>query len=466
MANKRYGVYPELPSHGDFVSFGEEGGSQRQWVLVGELAEYGRRHLVHFDVSKEKVISIVGRRGQGKSYTLGAIAEGLSTKVDSPISNILRNRAIILFDPLNVFQWTYVSLQESAEASAELRAQAALRSKWDIPAIPLNVQVWVPSGYRSPLYPSHYRDLCLGVSDFTLDDWGALTGFNVVTDVRGQYLAELYYKVAEIGWEDLKGITHPAKPQYIIDDLVECSLYDLDSSLGLFRDDTVRAVRQRISSYSRHPIFASLGTPLSDILRPGMLSIVLLNRLPEDLRTVFVGVLARRILANRAEASENAKDLLLNKDMSDEERQEKQLAVAKAVPKTWVIVDEIQTILPAEGKTAATDALIKLVKEGRNFGLSLVAATQQPRAVHPTVMSQTETFFIHKLGSQADIDAVIGNLKCLPPTEIKDESRSLKLHDLIRELPVGYAAVSDVSAPRAFVLQVRPRITAHGGFEA
>lgn len=466
MLRKKWGLFPELPTHGELVRFGGDKSSDRQWILMGELAEYGTRRLVHFDVSKEKVISIVGRRGQGKSYTLGTMAEGLSTTADSPISRIERSRAVILFDPLNVFQWTYVSLEHIGNASGELRNQITLREQWDIPSVPLNVQVWVPSGYRSPLYPSHYRDLSLGVSDFTLDDWSALTGFDVIRDIRGQYLSELYQKVSLLGWQDSDGNEHRAQPEYNIQDLIECSMNDAEGSSGLFRDDTIRAVRQRLTSYSIHPVFSSLGTPLSDILKPGMLSIVLLNRLPDDLRTVFVGVLARRIVAERAEASENAKDLLLNRSMSPEERSAKEEAVSKAIPKTWVIIDEIQTILPSDNKTAATEALVKLVKEGRNFGLSFVATTQQPRAVHPTVMSQSETFFIHKLVSQADIETVVGNLKSLPPDEIKDESRIMKLQDLIRELPVGYVAVSDVDTPRAFVMEVRPRISAHGGFEA
>jgi hypothetical protein len=465
MSAKRYGIFPELPTNAEFFTFGGKSSSD-QWLLVGELAEYGRRRLIHFDITKEKVMCIVGRRGQGKSYTLGTVAEGLSTAVNSLVSHIERNRAIILFDPLNVFQWTYVSLENGEDTSTELQNQINLRDKWKIPSVPLNVKVWVPPGYRSPLYPSHYQDLSLGVSDFTLDDWSALTGFDVIRDVKGQYLSELYQKVSLLGWQEYNGIQHQPQKKYNIQDLLECSTNDIDNSLGIYKDDTRRAVRQRLISYSLHPVFSSLGTPLTELLKPGMLSIVLLNKLPEDLRTVFVGVLARRIVSERSEASENTKDLLLNRHMTIEERSIKEKEISKAIPKTWVIIDEVQTIFPSDTKTAATDALIKLIKEGRNFGLSFVAATQQPRAIHPTVMSQCETFFIHKLVSEADIEAVVGNLKSLPPEEIKDESRSLNLQDLIKELPVGYVAVSDVDTSRAFVMEVRPRITAHGGFEA
>jgi len=463
---KKYGLFPELPTYEGFVCFGHDDKPGDQWILMGELAEYGRRRLVRFDISKEKVVSIVGRRGQGKSYTLGAIVEGLSTASDSTVSHIKRDRAIILFDPLNIFQWTYIPLKKTQSASKEYERQVALLHKWDIPAVPLNVQVWVPAGYRPSLYSPQYRDLYLGVSDFTLDDWAALTDLDVIRDIRGQYLSELYRKVSSSGWRDKEGNTHPPKKQYGIQDMVECSTNDGERDGSFFREDTIRAVVQRLSSYALHPVFSTLGTSLHDMLQPGTLSVVLLNKLPEDSRTVSVAVMVRRIVAERAEASENVKDLLLNPNMSPQERQAKETAVLQAIPKTWVVIDEIQSILPADAKTAATEALVKMIKEGRNFGLSFLATTQQPRAVHHTVMSQTETFFIHRLASQADIDAVLGNLKSPPPEELKDESRTLRFQDLIGELPVGYVAVSDANAPRTFLMEVRPRISAHGGFEA
>lgn len=464
--SKKYGVFPELPTNDQTVTFGSEHGTSAQWILMGELAEYGIRRAVRFDVSKEKVITIVGRRGQGKSYTLGDLVEGLCTKSDSMVSATKRDRAVILFDPLNIFQWSYIPLRETPEPSAEYASQVSRLRKWNIPAVPLDVQVWVPAGYRSQSYPSRYRDLFLSVSDFTLDDWAALTDFDIMRDVRGQYLADLFSKVSKIGWNDKQGNEHMPKAQYDIQDLLECSLNDREQLHGLYKDDTIRAVSQRLASYASHPVFSAHGTQMKELLKPGQLSIILLNRLPEDLRTVFVAVLTRRILAERAEASEIAKDLMLNPDMPSVERSAKQVTLSNAIPKTWVVIDEIQSILPADRKTAATDALVKMVKEGRNFGLSFVGTTQQPRAVHPTVMSQTETFFIHRLVSEGDIDAVMGNLKALSPDEIRDESRNMALNDLIRELPVGYVAVSDAYTMRSFVLEVRPRISAHGGFEA
>jgi len=51
---------------------------------------------------------------------------------------------------------------------------------------------------------------------------------------------------------------------------------------------------------------------------------------------------------------------------------------------TWLAIDEAQNILPSERRTSATDVIVKYVREGRNYGLSFVVATQQPTAIDPT----------------------------------------------------------------------------------
>jgi uncharacterized protein len=464
---KKYGIFPDLPVEDNFVYCGKDGSITEQWILLGELAEYGKRRLVRFDISKEKVISIVGRRGQGKSYTLGSIIEGLCTTRNSDISKVNRDRALLLFDPLNIFQWTYIPLEEkSGNTSDEIKRQISRLNRWQFESVPLSVDIWVPAGYKSSLYPLQYKDLFLGISDFTLDDWAALTGFDLIRDVRGQFLSELINKVSNTGWHDSEGNDYSGRLEYGIPDLIECAENDAEIDTGYYRDDSIRAVLQRLSSFNTYPVFSATGTKLNELLQPGKLSVILLNKLPEDLRTVVVGVMSRQILKDRSEASENIKDLMLNTKLTAKERTEKEIAVSLAIPKTWIIIDEIQTILPVSPKTAATDALIKLVKEGRNFGLSFVCTTQQPKAVHPAVMSQSETFIIHRLISQSDIDAVLTNLKSPIPTEISDEDRKLDLSELIRELSIGNVLISDAFSKRAFTMEVRPRVSAHGGFEA
>jgi len=464
---KRYGLYPELHTEASWFVFGAESGKPEEWLFTGRLTEYGRRYNVKFDVTKEKVIAIFGKRGQGKSYTLGSLIEGMVTeRTPSSISDVKKERAVLLFDTLNIFQWMNIPLVSQGKKYDEIQKQAEVMVGWDISPESLAVDIWVPAGYRYRLTSSKFYDLFLNVADFTIEDWGALLGLDMIRDIKGQFLTEIYQKVVTLGWTDDSSSFHPPNLNYGIQDLIECIENDQERETGIYRSDTRRAILQQLRAYQRHPIFSGEGTPLRDILKPGRIAVILLNRLPEDLRSVLVATLVRRIIQERAEASENIKDLMVNPDLNKGIRRQKEESVKNAISKTWIVVDEAQNVIPSEGKTSATESLIKLVKEGRNFGLSFIVTTQQPRALDINVLSQVETFIIHKLVSQTDIDFVLDNLKCPFPSEIKEQDNILSPRELIRDINVGQAVVSDTNSSRCFVMEIRPRISVHGGFEA
>lgn len=464
---KRYGLFPEMTAQGDWCVCGSDTGEASEWLYLGKLAEYGRRYGVKLDVTREKVIAIVGKRGQGKSYTLGSVIEGLcASERKSPISEITKQRGLLLFDTLNIFQWMNVPVLSAEDQSLEMGRQAAVLRSWELPSVPLDTDVWIPAGYRYRLSSPAFKDLYLNVQDFSLDEWSSLLDLDVVRDIKGQFFTETFQKVVYLGWTDLEGNYHPPDQGYTIADLVNCIQNDEDCALSIYRPDTRRAVLQQLRAYERHPMFAGTGTPLRQLITPGHASVVLLSNLPEDLRGVLVSVIVRRLLKERAEASETAKDLLINPNLTDEERKQKENLVASSVPKVWVVIDEAQNLVPSKGHTSATSSLIKLVKEGRNFGLSFVVTTQQPRSLDHNILSQVETFIVHKLVSQNDIDYILDNLKSPLPTEIKDDNESLSMVQLIRDVGVGQAVVSDTNTRRCFVLDVRPRVSAHGGFEA
>ena len=92
--------------------------------------------------------------------------------------------------------------------------------------------------------------------------------------------------------------------------------------------------------------------------------------------------------------------------------------------------------------------------------------TQQPRALDLNILSQVETFIVHKLVSEADVDYILDNLKSPLPIEIKDDTNTISVRDLIRDIGVGQVVVSDTNTSRCFVMEVRARVSVHGGFEA
>jgi len=129
-----------------------------------------------------------------------------------------------------------------------------------------------------------------------------------------------------------------------------------------------------------------------------------------------------------------------------------------------VVIDEAQNALPSERRTTATDMLIKFVREGRNYGLSFMVATQQPTALDQRILSQVDTLIAHRLTVQTDIDYVRRNLKSNLPEEVVYANSKLSFDELMRSLDVGQALVSNTEAERSFIVDVRPRVSVHGGF--
>ena len=121
-------------------------------------------------------------------------------------------------------------------------------------------------------------------------------------------------------------------------------------------------------------------------------------------------------------------------------------------------VDEAHEFLRKEEneKTAATDALIQILREGRQPGISLVMATQQPGVIHRDAMTQSDVVIAHRLTAQPDIEA----LNSIMQTYLLESIRKN-----MAELPSmkGSAIILDDNSERIYPIRVRPRFTWHGG---
>ena len=134
---------------------------------------------------------------------------------------------------------------------------------------------------------------------------------------------------------------------------------------------------------------------------------------------------------------------------SEEKEEEK-------MPMVWLFLDEAHEFLPRKGKTPASDALITILREGRQPGVSLVLATQQPGKIHTDVMTQSDIVLSHRLTAQMDVEA-LGLLM-----------QSYMRKGLDAELNVlprvkGAAIIFDDMNERMYPMRVRPRFTWHGG---
>lgn len=483
---KKYTVKPKIAKPGQVRIGDTNGGNQK--IYLGRLAEAGQLTRVDFDVSNPHVIAIFGKRGSGKSYTLGSLLEGLCTQeTNSSISAINRDQAVLLFDTLGIFQWMDIPLS-SDSPQVLVQEQSHHQRGWGLQHESLDVKVWMPIGMSSG--GREYEEFTVNCADFTASDWGYLFGVDILQDRMGQLINDAYEKTVNGGWSDGTREYEP-EPHYTIEDLMDCIQNDVELNSS-YHSETRRAVLQQLSVYWRNPLFqpkrripaairslakkgeisrdilksfeSLQGVALPILLRPGRLSILLLHKLPEELRFVIIVALIRKIMESRIMTSELEKSTRIIPDLQDEEREAMTERIAKAVPPTWIVADEAQNFLPAERKTRATDVLVRLVREGRNVGLSFVMTTQQPHSIDQRILSQADTLICHKLTVQGDIEYVKRNLKSAPPSEISYANSVLSLDGLLRTLDVGQSIVSNTEAVRTFVVDIRPRVTVHGGF--
>ncbi|MGQ9555749.1 MAG: ATP-binding protein [Anaerolineae bacterium] len=458
---KKFTVKPRFGSR-QTVVIGDPDSCESAWMYLGRLAEVGPLTDLRFDAAHAHVVAIVGKRGSGKSYTMGSMLESLCTCDNlTSISAIARDKAVLLFDTLGIYQWTDLSLFDPA-ASEIVRAQQALWRGWNLRPEQLDVQIWVPRGARTEITPPGHKEFAVRTADFGADDWGYLLDLDIYQDRMGQLLNDAYIKVTLEGWEG-EGGKRPPKAAYSLSDLITC--IKLDSELlASYQSETRRAVVQQLTTFSRNPLFQDEGTPLAELLAPGRMSVLVMNRMSAPLRLVILSALIRRLLDERTTASTMEKHLAIRDDLGSEERARLQASLLNAVPPTWVALDEAQNILPSERRTSAGEMLIRFVREGRNYGLSFMVATQQPTALDSRLLAQVDTLIAHKLTVQGDIEYVRHNLKSNLPQEVVYGNRRLEFDELLRSLDVGQALVSNTEAERAVLVDIRPRVSVHGGF--
>jgi hypothetical protein len=96
------------------------------------------------------------------------------------------------------------------------------------------------------------------------------------------------------------------------------------------------------------------------------------------------------------------------------------------------------------------------MREGRQPGICLILATQQPGKIHTDVMTQSDIVLSHRITAKIDTDA-LGKLAQSYMREGIDTS----LNNLPRVK--GAAVMFDDSNERLYSMRVRPRLTWHGG---
>ncbi|MFH1588487.1 MAG: DUF87 domain-containing protein [Candidatus Diapherotrites archaeon] len=443
---------------GIFKKHGFEAG-----LFVGRVKEPGFQETnVFMDSLNPHVVFACGARGSGKSYLIGVMAEELAKKN--------KNVGLIVVDPIGVF-WSMRYPNKEAFEVEKLR-------EWGFKPEGLNnLKVFIPAGAVSNTPKSTFDEsFSLRPSLLTGEDWCLTFGierFSVTGLLMDKTLeksekgytrleTEEYEEKGEDGKIRIKSketaIKIKAKGKdYSIEDIIECLMTDseINSRDKGYKQDSVRALVSRFEAAKNWGIFSNKGTPLSKLSKSNQLTILDTSFLDDNVTALVIGVLARRVLA--------ARKILTRKEAAKKFKEfDVEQLLEVDIPPTWMFIDEAHTLIPGGNeKTPATSALVEYVKQGRRPGCSLVFATQQPSAIDTKVLSQLDIIMIHKLVFDDDVKAVYKRTPTLIPQRYRKST-------FIKTLPVGIALTGDrrEETTRAFVLEVRPRMSQHEGRDA
>ena len=101
----------------------------RHYVKMGRTTSLSNE--VYMDVARSHVVFVTGKRGSGKSFSLGAIAEGMMTLTQEITSKL----AVVMFDTMGIY-WTM---------KYENKRDEALLREWGFKYEEINAKVYVPA---------------------------------------------------------------------------------------------------------------------------------------------------------------------------------------------------------------------------------------------------------------------------------------------------------------------------------
>jgi hypothetical protein len=460
----------------DNVLVGGAGQSSKlEAFFLGKLAEYGHmRTNVWIDLQGAHAIYVMGKRRSGKTYTLGTIAEGLTS--NQWIHQGTSEQAILVLDTMNVFTLMHHNVVDIYGTNS---SEAKEQQRWGLNREDFPVVMFYPKG-TAPPPEGVAHELAIRPADLSAEDWAAVFGVDTYSEPTGQLIAELHDKVTLEGYTDNDGNISSANPDYTVGDLLIC--LDRAPDVQRFQTQTIEAVRRRLRAIERRSIFSDTGTDIKDLFKPGQISVVLLRDIDHNLRGLLIGILVKKIRELRGSSNDYEKladtqrkkaAILESHDRAKaaecRTRYEEYMRMAQqGLQRGWILIDEAHNYIPAKGIVASREPLKQYVNEGRNLGLSIVVATQQPSGLDPAIRRNADILIMHSMSMRDDIDTVRSMLNTFVPDSItcgRETISSRVFEQLVRSLDLGYAVVSNDKMSRIFPVKVRPRITIHGGRE-
>jgi len=411
----------------DKKAFGKRGLAfiGKSYVTMGAYTSLS--NPIYMDVARSHVVLVSGKRGSGKSYTLGTMAESLSNLGLEESGNI----ASLIFDTMGIF-WTMKFKNEK---------DRDLLDEWGLVSKNVPIKVFAPFGYFQD-----YKDkgiavdaeFAIKISELEPTDWVSLFELNF-TDPVAVVIESVISGLKESG--ESFGFKN---------------IYDLIGRAENVSQESKNAAMALFDAAQTWKVFdEEKGTPVKELVSAGETTVIDLSMYASlgafNVRALIIGLVSKKIFNERMESRKDEEIQAIQHGVDYLTYQ-----VKREMPLVWIFIDEAHEFLPHEGKTPATDALVQLLREGRQPGISMVLATQQPGKIHTDAMTQSDIVISHRVTAKLDVDAL---------NDITQSYMHSSISDKLNGLPhlKGSAIILDDNSERIYPMRIRPRFTWHGG---
>jgi hypothetical protein len=300
----------------------------------------------------------------------------------------------------------------------------------------MDAKLFIPEGYTEDYekagveYDGSISFIC---SELTSEDWILTFGFSFI-DEYGMTIERVIKNIKRTLGE--RG--------YIIRDIITAIEADKRSEQRV-KD----ALVNRFSAAEEWGVFGKQGLTVEKLISPGTVSIIDVSHYMQisegwSVRSMLIALLSRKIFQARLMARKSEEIETMTGEMKG------------TMPMVWIVMDEAHQFLPSKGKTAATEPLLTLIRQGREPGISLLFITQRPNKLHEDALAQADLIIAHRLTAQADLQALRGIMQTYMLEDIGEYINSLPRQK-------GTAIVLDDNSERIYTMQARPRKTWHAG---
>ncbi len=404
----------------DLLKYGERGTAYIGKHIVGSGEECHLTNPVRMDLTRPHIVLCCGKRGTGKSYTAGVIAEEMALLE----KDVKENLAVLLVDTMGIY-WSMKTPNEIGRN---------MLKDWNLKPTGFDTLLFVPKKYVG-----EYKTVGVQPIPFTLPcgelepmDWIIAFGFSPI-DPYGIALERA-----------VKTTSERFGKTFSIDDIIES--VEADKRCEQKVKD---ALVNRLLTAKDWGVFEKTGTSVDEVFQAGKITVLDISHFMRvggvwSVRGMLIGLLCRKIFQERLMARKAEEFEIMTGETK------------KTIPMVWIMIDEAHQFLPTTGETPAKESLITIIKEGREPGISLLLITQRPGKLNPDALAQSDLVLAHRLTARADIEA----LRSIMQTYVLSD-----VQELINSLPrmKGTAIVLDDNSERLFALQARPRLSWHAG---